>query len=57
MKWTRPFLPPLEPISSLAAHQTFIEIADKPTVNEEAALAELIELTGSHCVPTRPRLS
>ncbi|KAJ7899805.1 hypothetical protein B0H13DRAFT_1459720, partial [Mycena leptocephala] len=47
MKWTRPFLPPLEPISSLAAHQTFIEIADKPTVNEEAALAELIELTGS----------
>ncbi|KAJ6505424.1 hypothetical protein C8R45DRAFT_1181815, partial [Mycena sanguinolenta] len=47
INWTRPFLPPLEPISTLASRQTFIEIADNPMVDEEAALAELIELTGS----------
>jgi hypothetical protein len=47
INWTRPFLPPLEPISALASRQTFIEIADSPMVDEEAALAELIELTGS----------
>ncbi|KAJ7282447.1 hypothetical protein C8J57DRAFT_1554388 [Mycena rebaudengoi] len=29
VKWTRPFLAPLEPLSNVAAWQTFIEVADE----------------------------
>ncbi|KAJ6582623.1 hypothetical protein DFH09DRAFT_287520 [Mycena vulgaris] len=47
VKWTRPFLPPLEPISILASRQTFVDIADEPMFDEEPAVAELIELTGN----------
>jgi hypothetical protein len=47
VKWTRPFLPPLEPISPVASRQTFIDIAEEPGADEEAALAELMELTGN----------
>ncbi|KAJ7664750.1 hypothetical protein B0H17DRAFT_1211201 [Mycena rosella] len=47
VKWTRPFLPPLEPISACATRQTFVDIAQEPTAAEEPALTELIELTGN----------
>ncbi|KAJ7738209.1 hypothetical protein B0H14DRAFT_3610893 [Mycena olivaceomarginata] len=47
VKWTRPFLPPLEPISARASRQTFVDIADEPMTSEEPALAQLIELTGN----------
>ncbi|KAJ6567048.1 hypothetical protein B0H19DRAFT_717306 [Mycena capillaripes] len=46
VKWTRPFLVPLEPLSLLAARQTFVAIADDPEGEEEEALAELLEHTG-----------
>jgi hypothetical protein len=47
VKWTRPFLPPLEPISTLASRQTIVDIADEPMANEEGPLAELLELAGN----------
>ncbi|KAJ7874473.1 hypothetical protein B0H14DRAFT_2717939 [Mycena olivaceomarginata] len=47
VKWSRPFLPPLEPISTLASHQMFVDIAEEPRTEEKDALAELIELTGN----------
>jgi hypothetical protein len=47
VKWTRPFLPPLEPISASASRQTFVDVVDEPTTDEEPALVELIELTGN----------
>ncbi|KAJ6606000.1 P-loop containing nucleoside triphosphate hydrolase protein [Mycena vulgaris] len=46
VKWTRPFLPPLDPLSFPAARQTFVEIADDPAHEDEEALAEILELTG-----------
>jgi hypothetical protein len=45
VKWTRPFLPPLEPLSSSAAHQTFIDIADE--IYQEDSVKRLLELTGN----------
>ncbi|KAJ6533298.1 hypothetical protein DFH09DRAFT_1284466 [Mycena vulgaris] len=47
IKWTRPFLLPLEPLSSIASRQIFIDIAAEPRADEEAALAELMEVTGN----------
>ncbi|KAJ7222924.1 P-loop containing nucleoside triphosphate hydrolase protein [Mycena rebaudengoi] len=47
VKWTRPFLPPLEPLALDASRKTFVEIADEPPCEEEPALVELIELTGN----------
>ena len=47
VKWTRPFLAQLEPISTAASRQTFIDIAEEPTTGGETALEELIELTGN----------
>ncbi|KAJ6572825.1 P-loop containing nucleoside triphosphate hydrolase protein [Mycena vulgaris] len=47
VKWSRPFLPPLEPISAAASRRTFVDIAQEPMPEEETALAELIELTGN----------
>jgi hypothetical protein len=47
VKWSRPFLAPLEPISTLASRQTFIDIAEEPMAGDETALEELIELTGN----------
>ncbi|KAJ7452871.1 P-loop containing nucleoside triphosphate hydrolase protein, partial [Mycena latifolia] len=47
VKWTRPFLPPLEPLTPSASRQIFAEIADGPEVGEESALDELLELSGS----------
>ncbi|KAJ7241460.1 P-loop containing nucleoside triphosphate hydrolase protein [Mycena rebaudengoi] len=45
VKWTRPFLAPLEPLSNMAAWQTFIEIADDG--HDDASIKELLELTGN----------
>ncbi|KAJ7239115.1 P-loop containing nucleoside triphosphate hydrolase protein, partial [Mycena rebaudengoi] len=45
VKWTRPFLAPLKPLSDLAAQQTFIEIADEG--HDDASIKELLELTGN----------
>lgn len=45
VKWSRPFLLPLTPLSSLAAKQTFIEIADDG--HDERSVEELLELTGN----------
>ncbi|KAJ7732199.1 hypothetical protein B0H14DRAFT_2997857, partial [Mycena olivaceomarginata] len=47
VKWTRPFLPPLEPLHPSASRQTFIEIADLPPSEEESALEELLALSGN----------
>ncbi|KAJ7261533.1 P-loop containing nucleoside triphosphate hydrolase protein, partial [Mycena rebaudengoi] len=45
VKWTRPFLAPLEPLSNVAAQQTFIEVADEG--HDDAIIKELLELTGN----------
>ncbi|KAJ7271261.1 P-loop containing nucleoside triphosphate hydrolase protein, partial [Mycena rebaudengoi] len=45
VKWTRPFLAPLEPLSNVAARQTFIEVADDD--HDDASIKELLELTGN----------
>ncbi|KAJ7258339.1 hypothetical protein C8J57DRAFT_534742 [Mycena rebaudengoi] len=45
VKWTRPFLAPLKPLSSVAAQQTFIEVADQD--HDDASIKELLELTGN----------
>ncbi|KAJ7824511.1 hypothetical protein B0H14DRAFT_3145662 [Mycena olivaceomarginata] len=47
VKWTHPFLPPLEPLHPSASRQTFIEIADLPPSEEESALEELLALSGN----------
>ncbi|KAJ7261201.1 hypothetical protein C8J57DRAFT_1719913 [Mycena rebaudengoi] len=45
VKWTRPFLAPLKPLSKVAAWQTFIEVADDG--HDDASIKELLELTGN----------
>ncbi|KAJ7262901.1 hypothetical protein C8J57DRAFT_1470876 [Mycena rebaudengoi] len=45
VKWTRPFLAPLKPLSNVAAQQTFIEVADDG--HDDASIKELLELTGN----------
>ncbi|KAJ7239117.1 P-loop containing nucleoside triphosphate hydrolase protein, partial [Mycena rebaudengoi] len=45
VKWTRPFLAPLKPLSYVAAWQTFIEVADDD--HDDAGIKELLELTGN----------
>ncbi|KAJ7227960.1 hypothetical protein C8J57DRAFT_1730742 [Mycena rebaudengoi] len=45
VKWTRPFLAPLKPLSNVAAWQTFIEVADEG--HDDASIKELLELTGN----------
>ncbi|KAJ7267086.1 P-loop containing nucleoside triphosphate hydrolase protein [Mycena rebaudengoi] len=45
VKWTRPFLAPLGPLSYVAARQTFIEVADGG--HDDASIKELLELTGN----------
>ncbi|KAJ7234480.1 P-loop containing nucleoside triphosphate hydrolase protein, partial [Mycena rebaudengoi] len=45
VKWTRPFLAPLKPLSNVAAQQTFIEVADEG--HDDASIKELLELTGN----------
>ncbi|KAJ7277237.1 P-loop containing nucleoside triphosphate hydrolase protein, partial [Mycena rebaudengoi] len=45
VKWTRPFLAPLKPLSNVAAWQTFIEVADEG--HDDASIKELVRLTGN----------
>ncbi|KAJ7279714.1 P-loop containing nucleoside triphosphate hydrolase protein, partial [Mycena rebaudengoi] len=45
VKWTRPFVAPLEPLSNVAARQTFIEVADHG--HDDVSIRELLELTGN----------
>ncbi|KAJ7290263.1 hypothetical protein C8J57DRAFT_1705704 [Mycena rebaudengoi] len=45
VKWTRPFLAPLKPLSNVAARQTFIEVADDG--HDDDSIKELLELTGN----------
>ncbi|KAJ7251435.1 P-loop containing nucleoside triphosphate hydrolase protein [Mycena rebaudengoi] len=45
VKWTRPFLPPLDPLSTSAALQTFIDVADD--THHQASVKQLLELTGN----------
>ncbi|KAJ7471105.1 P-loop containing nucleoside triphosphate hydrolase protein [Mycena latifolia] len=47
VKWTRPFLPPLEPLAPSASRQIFSDVADDPESGEESALEELLVLSGS----------
>ncbi|KAJ7857197.1 hypothetical protein B0H13DRAFT_2357044 [Mycena leptocephala] len=47
IKWNRPFLPSLEPLSVSASRQIFLEIADEPGSGEESALDDLLDLSGS----------
>ncbi|KAJ7254526.1 hypothetical protein C8J57DRAFT_1657812 [Mycena rebaudengoi] len=45
VKWTKPFLAPLEPLSNVAACKTFIAVADEG--HDDASIKELLELTGN----------
>ncbi|KAJ7807633.1 hypothetical protein B0H14DRAFT_2872376, partial [Mycena olivaceomarginata] len=45
VKWTKPFLAPLKPLSHLAALQTFIDIADDD--HAESSIFKLLDLTGN----------
>ncbi|KAJ7265596.1 hypothetical protein C8J57DRAFT_1132743, partial [Mycena rebaudengoi] len=45
VKWTRPFLAPLEPLSNVAAQQTFIEVANDG--HDDDSIKALLELTGN----------
>ncbi|KAJ7264321.1 P-loop containing nucleoside triphosphate hydrolase protein, partial [Mycena rebaudengoi] len=45
VKWSKPFLPPLKPLSNVAAWQTFIDLADDG--HDGASIKELLELTGN----------
>ncbi|KAJ7108901.1 P-loop containing nucleoside triphosphate hydrolase protein [Mycena crocata] len=49
VKWSRPFLPALEPLSLLASRQIFADVADEPLAEDGAALDELLNLSG--CLP------
>ncbi|KAJ7288743.1 P-loop containing nucleoside triphosphate hydrolase protein, partial [Mycena rebaudengoi] len=45
VKWTRPFLAPLDPLSASAALQTFVEVADD--IHHQDSVKQLLELTGN----------
>ncbi|KAJ7264339.1 hypothetical protein C8J57DRAFT_1512412 [Mycena rebaudengoi] len=45
VKWSKPFLAPLKPLSNVAAWQTFIEVADDG--HDDDSIKELLELTGN----------
>ncbi|KAJ7286758.1 P-loop containing nucleoside triphosphate hydrolase protein [Mycena rebaudengoi] len=45
VRWTRPFVAPLEPISNVAAWQTFMDVADDG--HDDGSIKELLELTGN----------
>lgn len=44
VRWSRPFIQPLKPISDIAARETFRQIADP---EDDTALTELLALTGN----------
>ncbi|KAJ7286814.1 P-loop containing nucleoside triphosphate hydrolase protein [Mycena rebaudengoi] len=45
VKWTRPFLLPLDPLSASAALQTFIDVADD--THHQESVKHLLEVTGN----------
>ncbi|KAJ7819866.1 P-loop containing nucleoside triphosphate hydrolase protein, partial [Mycena leptocephala] len=46
VQWTRPFLPPLEPLDDVSARKVFLDIADEPAdEDEEAQIAEILAMT------------
>ncbi|KAJ7245853.1 P-loop containing nucleoside triphosphate hydrolase protein [Mycena rebaudengoi] len=45
IKWTRPFLAPLEPLTNVAARQIFIDVANDG--HDDTNVKELLELTGN----------
>jgi hypothetical protein len=46
VRWTHPFLPPLEPLDDVSARQVFIDIADEPVdEEEETQVGELLAVT------------
>jgi hypothetical protein len=46
VQWTRPFLPPLEPLDDVSARKVFLDIADEPTdEDEEAQMTEILAMT------------
>ncbi|KAJ7454947.1 hypothetical protein B0H11DRAFT_2244722 [Mycena galericulata] len=47
MRWNRPFIAPLKPLSSDAAHQIFLDITDDTSEEDAARIAELVSLTGN----------
>ncbi|KAF7354132.1 NB-ARC domain-containing protein [Mycena venus] len=47
VKWTRPFLPALQPLSQSDTREIFVEIAQEPHADDVDALNELLELSGS----------
>ncbi|KAF7344831.1 CTLH domain-containing protein [Mycena venus] len=47
VKWSRPFLAPLEPLSSSASREIFLAISDEPGSEEESAFDELLDLSDS----------
>ncbi|KAK7055496.1 AAA domain-containing protein [Favolaschia claudopus] len=46
-RWTRPFLPALAPLSSEAAHRTFMDIADTDGDDEAPLVSDLLVLAGN----------
>ncbi|KAJ7471133.1 hypothetical protein FB451DRAFT_1368231 [Mycena latifolia] len=46
VKWNRPFLPPLEPLSLFYTRQIFSDVADDPDPGDESALNALLDLSG-----------
>ncbi|KAJ7699369.1 hypothetical protein B0H17DRAFT_307929 [Mycena rosella] len=47
IRWTRPFIPPLKPLSSDAARRTFLDISDAGGDEDAPHVAELLALTGN----------
>ncbi|KAJ7278390.1 P-loop containing nucleoside triphosphate hydrolase protein [Mycena rebaudengoi] len=45
VKWTRPFLAPLSPLSSTAARQIFMDVADD--THDKESVKQLLDLTGN----------
>ncbi|KAJ6587566.1 hypothetical protein DFH09DRAFT_1427715, partial [Mycena vulgaris] len=46
VRWTRPFLPALDPVDSTAAREIYVDIADEPVdEDEDAQVQELLSLT------------
>ncbi|KAJ7624484.1 hypothetical protein FB45DRAFT_836537 [Roridomyces roridus] len=52
--WTRPFLPPLEPLSTDAAHEMFLEIADN--IHDPAEVTQLLTLTDNLPLASGPSI-
>ncbi|KAJ7662955.1 hypothetical protein B0H17DRAFT_1336955 [Mycena rosella] len=47
IRWTRPFIPTLKPLSFDAAHKTFLDISDADSDEDAPHVAELLALTGN----------